>query len=135
MVEISVEGDTLAVEVLGWSKLWCLKSRVDIPLRCLRQVRADGELPKGFWLRMPGTYIPRVIKAGSYWNGARWSFWDVRRRRDNVLLIELSGWKYDYLVVEVNNPTTTMQSVRSAIDRTRASRLSSESKADAADAS
>ncbi|HEV3113550.1 MAG TPA: hypothetical protein VGY99_23950 [Candidatus Binataceae bacterium] len=115
MVEISVDGVTLVVEVLGWSKLWCLKSRLDIPLRCVRQVTANGALPKGFWLRWPGTYIPGVLKAGSYWNGSRWSFWDVRHGRDNVVVIELSGWKYDYLVVEVNNPTATIERVRSAI--------------------
>lgn len=126
MVEISIAGEALAVEVLGWSKLWCLKSRLDIPLRCVRQVRADGEVPKGFWLRWPGTSIPGVIKAGSYCNGTRCSFWDVRRRLDNIVIIELSGWKYDYVVVEVNNPAAIMESVRSAIDRTGASRSTSE---------
>ena len=121
MVEVSIDGTTLVVGVIGWSKLWCFKSRLDIPVRCVRQVRTDGALPKGFWLRLPGTFIPGVIKAGSYWNGSRWSFWDVRRRRDKVVVIELSGWKYDYVVVEVNNPTATMESLRTAIDRIRGS--------------
>jgi hypothetical protein len=126
MVEISIEGNTLVVEVMGWSKLWCLKSRLDIPLRCVRQVTADGALPKGFWLRLPGTFIPRVIKAGSYWNGSRWSFWDTRGRRDKVVVIALSGWTYDYVVVEVNNPAATTAGVQGAIDRTRGSGFPSE---------
>lgn len=105
----------LAVEVLGLSKLWCAKRRLDIPLRCVRRVRMDGELPKRFWIRWPGTFMPGIIKAGSYWNGSVWSFWDVRRRRDNVLVIELSGWQYDYLVVEVRDAAATIERVRSAL--------------------
>ncbi len=115
MVKISVEGDTLAVEVLGWSKLWCVKRRLDVPLRCVRRVRTDGELPKGYWVRLPGTFIPGVIKAGSYWNGSGWSFWDVRRRRDDVLVIELSGWRYDCLVVEVADAPTAIERLRNAL--------------------
>jgi hypothetical protein len=115
MVRISVEGDTLAVEVLGWSKLWCVKRRLDVPLRCIRRVRSGGELPRGYWVRLPGTFIPGVIKAGSYWNGSGWSFWDVRRRRDNVLVIELSGWQYDYVVVEVADAPATIDRVRNAL--------------------
>jgi hypothetical protein len=56
-----------------------------------------------------------VIKAGSYSNGRCWSFWDIRRRRDDVVVIELSGWKYDYIVVEVSNPARTIETVRGAM--------------------
>lgn len=115
MVKIGVDGDTLAVEVLGWSKVWCVKRRLDVPLRCVRRVRADGELPRGYWIRWPGTYIPGIIKAGSYWNGSGWSFWDVGRRRDNVLIIELSGWQYDYLVIDVSDAAATIEQVRNAL--------------------
>jgi len=103
--------------MLGWSKLWCLKSRLDVPLRCVRGVRIGGELPRGFWLRMPGTHIPGVIKAGSYWGASRWSFWDVRGSRDKVVVIELSGWQYDCIVIEVNNPAATFQTVQTALER------------------
>ncbi len=115
MVEISVDGGTIKVDVLGWSKIWCLKSRLAAPLRCVRGVRADGPLPRRFWIRLPGTQIPGVIKAGSYCNGSQWSFWDVRRRRDDVVVIELQGWKYDYLVVEVKNPAATVAVIRNAL--------------------
>lgn len=115
MVEISIKPDSLVVTVLGWSRLWSLKNRLEAPLRCVRAVRRDGDLPGGFWLRWPGTHLPGVIKAGSYWDGSRWSFWDVRRRRDNVLVIELSGWEYDYIVAEVNNPALVVTQINAAI--------------------
>jgi hypothetical protein len=119
MVEISLRSDMLQIDVLGWSKLWSLKSHLEAPLRSVRQIKQDGELPHGFWLRWPGTSIPGFIKAGSFWNGPRGSFWDVRRQRDKVVIIELSGWKYDYIVVEVENPAVTIEQVRAAIIRTR----------------
>ncbi len=119
MVEISVQRDVLEVRIVGWSKLWCLKSRLEAPLRCVRGIRQDGELPQGYWLRWPGTSIPGLVKAGSFWNGPHGAFWDVRRRRDQVVVIELCGWKYDKLVVEVENPTATIEQVRAAIEGSR----------------
>jgi hypothetical protein len=118
MVEISVRDGVLTIDVLGWSKLWCLKSRLDAPLRCVRDIKRDGELPQGFWLRWPGTSIPGLIKAGSFWNGPRGSFWDVRRQQDKVIVIELCGWRYDYIVVEVENPALTIERVRAAVEST-----------------
>ena len=120
MVDISLHSDQLLIEVLGWSRLWCFKSRLEIPLTHIRSVRVDGDLPKGFWIRLPGTYIPGVIKAGSYTNGhGHWSFWDIRRRRDRILVIELSGWKYDFVVVDVGNPAVTIAMVQGALEPVR----------------
>jgi hypothetical protein len=119
MVEITIEGEMLAVRVLGWSKLWCFKSRLEVPLRRVQQVRIGGELPQGYWLRMPGTSMPGVITAGSYWKRSGWSFWDVRRRTDNVLIIQLSNAEYDYIVVEVSNPAVTLSMIQSALQRFR----------------
>jgi len=119
VVEISLDSDQIQIKVLGWSRLWCLKSHLEVPLAHVRSVRAD-DLPKGIWIRLPGTYIPGVIKAGSYTNGrGRWSFWDVRRARDKILVIELSGWKYDFIVVEVGNPAATIEMVRRALEPVR----------------
>jgi hypothetical protein len=120
VVEISLDSDQILIKVLGWSRLWCLKSRLEISLTYIRSVRADGDLPKGFWIRLPGTYIPGVIKAGSYTNGrGHWSFWDIGRNRDRILVIELSGGKYDFIVVEVVNPTATIEMVRRALEPDR----------------
>ncbi len=120
MVDISLHRDQLLIEVLGWSRLWCFKSRLEIPLTHIRSVGVDGALPKGFWIRLPGTYIPGVIKAGSYTNGrGRWSFWDIRRARDKILVIELSGWKYDFVVVDVGNPAVTLAMVPGALEPVR----------------
>ncbi len=118
MVEITVAADHLYVEVLGWSKLWALKSHLDVPLRCVKQARlADGDVPRNYPIRFPGTGFPGVIAAGSYtdFSFKRWAFFDLRNRRENVLVIELAGWKYEVLVVEVRDARATMQMINAAI--------------------
>jgi hypothetical protein len=120
VVEISLGSDQLLIRILGWSRWWCLKSRLEIPLTHIRSVRSDGDLPKGFWIRLPGTYIPGLIKAGIYTNGGgRWSFWDIRRARNRIIVFELFGWKYDLVVVEVENPAATIAMVQGALEPVR----------------
>jgi hypothetical protein len=72
----------------------------------MAQVGGGGhETGGGGELRMPGTYLPGVIKAGSYYRyrDGRWSFWDVCDRRKAVV-IELRDEPYARLVVEVEEP-------------------------------
>jgi hypothetical protein len=124
VVELSLDSAQLRIKVLGWSRIWCLKSQLEVPLIHLRGARADGDLPKGFWIRLPGTYVPGLIKAGSYRNSrGKWSFWDLRRARDRIIVIELSGWQYDFIVVEVGNPAAAIEMLRPALPTARSMRV------------
>ena len=51
MVEISISGETLHVEVKGLDKLWSFKSRLEIPVAHIRAVRADTSIARGWWNR------------------------------------------------------------------------------------
>ena len=48
MVEVSVEGDKAVFTVLGWDKLWALRSRLGVPLAHGSDVHADAS-PKVGW--------------------------------------------------------------------------------------
>src|SRR5215510_3698913 len=63
MVEISISGDHLHLEVKGLDKLWAFKSQLDIPLNHIRGVRHDAEAASGWWhgVKRPGTNIPGVL--------------------------------------------------------------------------
>jgi len=41
VVEVSIEGDKVVFEVIGWDKLWSLKSRLEIPLDHIKGAAAD----------------------------------------------------------------------------------------------
>ena len=79
MVEVSVEGDKAVFTVLGWDKLWALRSRLEVPLAHVRDVHADAS-PKMGWsqgLKVLGVDLPNVFRAGTFYQGGGWVFWHI----------------------------------------------------------
>ena len=114
MVQINITGDRVDLEVLGLHKIWALKSRLSFPLSSIRSVRADPQLarkPRG--LRAPGTYIPRLITAGTFYADKKRWLWDVSDP-NRAIVIELEGEKYQILVVEVENARKTVAHIEAA---------------------
>jgi len=118
MVELSIEGHELAVEVRGWSRLWALKSHLRLPLAHVRAVRWDPSVARGWWKgwRLPGTQIPGVIVAGTYCRNGAWEFWDVRGG-SKALVIELERDPYARIVVEVADPPAALARIERALGR------------------
>jgi len=115
MAIISIEGDTLVVEIEGLDKLWALKSRLSIPLAHVRGATADPGMlgqPKG--LRAPGAYIPGVLTAGTFHLDGERVFWDVHDG-GKAIVIELDDERYARLVIEVADPRAAVALVESAI--------------------
>ncbi len=116
MVEISIVDGTLLCAVQGLDKLWALKSQIAVPLEHITGATVDPEAARGWWhgLRMPGTQIPGVITAGTfYWDGRR-VFYDVHDP-DNTIVVALDHDSYDQLVIEVADPESDAARINSAI--------------------
>ena len=109
MVTLSIAGDRLHLDVQGRDKLWALKSTLDIPLSHISSVRADPEPARGWFhgLRSPGTEIPGVIMAGTFYNSAGIVFYDVHDP-DKTVVLELNHDHYDRLVIEVEDPSAAV---------------------------
>lgn len=120
MVEISIADGNAVFEVEGMDKLWSLKSQIQLPLSHITGAMIDREAARGWWhgIRMPGTQIPGVITAGTFYQHGRRVFYDVHDP-DNTIIIQLNHEKYDHLVVEVANPETEVAKITSAITRRR----------------
>ena len=75
--------------------------------------RRPGSLALGWWeeLRAPGTNIPGVITAGTFYQEGEKVFWDVHDPHKTVV-IQLRDEKYSRLVVEVEDPSTTAQAIQ-----------------------
>jgi hypothetical protein len=118
MVRISVIGDRIRFEVEGWDKLWSLKSQLEIPLSHIVAVRADPEPARGWWhgLRMPGSHIPGVLTAGTFYQSDGAVFYDVHDP-ERTIVIDLDHEHYKRLVVEVEDPSAAVSQIRSAIAR------------------
>ena len=110
MVKISIGDQTVTFEVEGWDKLWALKSRLDIPLANIRAVRADPAIARGWWhgLKMPGSNIPGVLTAGTFYHDGKRVFWDVHQP-ERTIAVELLDERYDELIVEVEDPRATVE--------------------------
>ena len=116
MVDVSVEGDRVRFDVDGWDKMWALKSRLEIPLSHITSVRVDAEPARGWWhgFRMPGTQIPGILTAGTFYQHDGAVFYDVHNP-DNTIVIELDHEHYRRLVVEVADPAAAVSLLEDAI--------------------
>jgi hypothetical protein len=116
MVDLSIADGVLELQVRGADKLWTLKSSLAIPLRHIAGIRADPSVAHGWWhgIRLPGTNIPGVLTAGTFYQHGKRVFWDVHNP-DNTVVIELRDESYDELIVEVADSQLTVESVRTAL--------------------
>ena len=105
MVDLSIASGNLELHVRGADKLWALKSSLEIPLRHIAGIRADPSVAHGWWhgIRLPGTNIPGVLTAGTFYQHGKRVFWDVHNP-ENTVVIELRDERYDELIVEVADP-------------------------------
>lgn len=116
-VRLDVDGGLLVVSLGFWDTLLCVRGSVRVPLAQVRAVRAAGrrELPRP-GLRLPGSYLPGVVTAGSYGVRER-VFWDVRRA-DRLLVIECDpDSHYVALVLEVPDPDAAAAQLTRSVAR------------------
>ena len=116
MVNITIEGDRIRFDVQGWDKLWAMKSQLEIPLAHIRSVRADPEPARGWWhgIRLPGTQIPGVLTAGTFFQSDGAVFFDVHDPEGTIVL-DLDHEHYKRLVIEVEHPDETVALLNKAI--------------------
>lgn len=110
--------DDLLVRPVGFMRVWALSRGVQYPLSSVVDVGVSptNELHKGF--RLPGTYLPGVMTAGTFRSKGEKSLWMVGRHQE-VLVIELTEQPYRYLVLGVEDPKAATEALRAALNRER----------------
>jgi len=116
MVDLSVSDGKLVLHVQGADKLWAFKSSLEIPLQHVAGIRADPSIAHGWWhgFRVPGTNIPGVLTAGTFYQDGQRVFWDVHNP-DNTVVIDLHDERYNELVVEVADPNGAVELLRALL--------------------
>ena len=118
MVEVSIKGDALHLEVLGWSRLLGFKRGLDIPVKSIKRVSITDPLPRFKWgdIRVLGTSLPGAIAVGTFWMGSphRWAFLDVRKKAKEILSLDLEGYRFGRIVVEVKDAPLAEHLIRAA---------------------
>lgn len=118
MVEITITADAILFEVEGWDKIWSLRSKLTIPLTHIRDAYSDPEPAMGWFdgLKISGTAVPNIFRAGTFYQEGEWVFWDVADP-ENTIVIELEHERYKKLIVEVENPPREVKKIKAAIKR------------------
>jgi hypothetical protein len=110
LVDLSIAEGNLTLHVRGADKLWAFKSSLEIPLVHIAGVRADPEAARGWYhgIRMPGTNVPGVITAGTFYRDGKRVFWDVHHP-ERTIVIDLHDERFNQLVVEVADPEAAVK--------------------------
>lgn len=116
MVDVSIREGKAVFDVQGLDKLWAMRSQIAIPLEHIRGAAVDPEAARGWWhgLRLPGTQIPGLITAGTFYSHGRRVFYDVHDT-DNTIVVTLDHESYDQLVIEVADPAAEAAKLMAAI--------------------
>lgn len=114
-VNVQIQGDRLVVTPRGLDKLWAFRRRIDVPVAHVTAATIDPfiarEQLRG--LRWPGTSLPGLITAGTFYQDGKRTFWLVHNPR-NVVVIDLAHEAYARLIIEVDDPRAVTHLIHNA---------------------
>jgi hypothetical protein len=115
MIEVTIESDKAIFEVQGWDQLWSLRSRLEIPLTHINGAHIDPDPPMGWFdgVKLGGTGIPNIFKAGTFYQDGGLVFWDVHHQ-EKTIVVELNHERYQKLIIEVEDPAATVKLLNGA---------------------
>ena len=118
MADVEITGAELVVQVQGFDRVFALKSEIRVPLEHVVGAESGQESAANWFhgIRAPGTSVPGVIVAGTfYWHG-ECAFYDVHHA-EKAVAIMLRDEKYQRLIVEVDDPAATIAAINAAVPK------------------
>jgi hypothetical protein len=113
-----VEGDHVVVQLRGWRKVLATRATLRFSLASIMRIEHDplarAHVRSG--LRNWKRHGQGMWRLGIYHGFDGWSFWSIGVGR-NAVLIECSGERFRYVVVEVADPARTVREIRLASAR------------------
>jgi len=99
-MNLQIEGDRLKVNLSFLEKLLTLQFNYafEIPLEHIQQVTTEKPSNSGLQYRLPGTAIPGLLKAGTYYSDRGKEFWYVTSDR-HYLVLDLQNEFYQKVVL------------------------------------
>lgn len=95
--------NNLVINLTFWEKVFSLHGDFTIPKNKIKSIKKGPPKQTIFELKIPGTYLPSVIKAGTFVNKRGREFWLVTRTSTNVYTVELKDSYYKRLVLGLKN--------------------------------
>jgi hypothetical protein len=118
MPRIELTPDFLIVRLSVMEKVFCLNGDLHIPVSHVRGATEDDGFHRvNLGIRLPGTDIPGLLKAGTFVSGADKQFVCLKRALQ-PLVIELAGFKFTRLVVGVPDARADAACINAVIANT-----------------
>lgn len=99
-MKLNLENGNLTIDLEWYEQLWAvtLEPQIHIPIE--RIERVTTAVPASSWaeVRAPGTFLPGVIKAGTYYTRQGRDFWYVTTDK-NYLTLELHDEPYRRVII------------------------------------
>lgn len=116
MVRVTFSRESLILALEGAERFLALKHEIRIPLRCIRTV-STSPVARRLWrgLRFPGTEIPGVFVAGTFYNrtGKSWAkTFYFMRHPESCVSLDLVDHGYDRVVFETRNKEAVAAAIR-----------------------
>ncbi len=101
-MNIVIDKDVMSIELSNLEKILSFHNSLKLPISQITEV-SDTLLPPTWKeIRAPGTAIPGLIKAGTYYTFRGKEFW-MLKKKDNPIRIELKNNKFKRLILGVND--------------------------------
>jgi hypothetical protein len=115
-ITLELDVDVLRLRHGPWDTLYTMTRRLEIPVAHIAGVAAAprDQVP-ATGMRLPGTSLPGVIRAGAYGIRPNRDLWNVRRAKTVLVIQLLPGAAYRRLVLEVPDPTAEAARLRPAL--------------------
>lgn len=121
MANIEINNGNLVVTMKGLRRFLTAKKELTFPISSVRGVTHDpnvnADYPSG-WEKRLGTNVFNTYYGGTYKKDGETVFWDVFKP-ENAIVITLEGQQYQRLMVEADDPKSTVQDIESEIHRQR----------------
>ncbi len=116
--ECRVEGDEVVVQLRGWRRIVATRGTLRLPLASIVRVDHDpsARAHVKIGLRQWRKHGQGVWRVGTYHGLDGWSFWSIGLGR-NAVLIECSGERFRYVIIEVADARATVREIRLAVGR------------------
>jgi hypothetical protein len=112
---VAIEDDSLVVRLEGWRAVWAAKRTLIVPLTAVISVQHDPGVYVHVRTRMRSVRraATTTFKLGAQHSADGWSFWACGLAR-NAVVVETTGVRYRYIVVEVADPASSVTTLRDA---------------------
>ncbi|MCT7986305.1 hypothetical protein NG796_23825 [Laspinema sp. A4] len=118
-MKLNLMDDTLQIELDFWEQFWAFSFEKVLTTPLSHIVNVSTEEPKSNWaeIRAPGTFLPGVIKAGTYYNTGGKEFWYVTRDKD-YLTLELRDEPFKRIILTIDNALDWANRIQGEIEGT-----------------